>query len=278
MRAVTGFVAGGVAIVTWLFILSRLSSLSALAITDVAVYGVEPDLIPAMQAAAIRELDGNYMGLFSKADTLIYPKQAIIREVASTSPRIDNVNVSRNGLHALTISVSEKTPSEVICADLPDLSDTSQSVSKNCYFADEDSFMFKKATEPEAQNYLRYYIPDLPDTDITGTLATSSATFKKLEDIVGNIKSAGINVHSILVKGDGGYELYADNPSGPSSVVVIQMNDRAPLSTQSDNLIAFWNRMTADARVKGQNIGWSEIKLQYPPNIYSRALEGKSAK
>jgi hypothetical protein len=119
---------------------------------------------------------------------------------------------------------------------------------------------------------MRYYLPMLPDSHVLGTQATSTTEFKRLESLVESVEKANIHVHAMLVQGDGSYELYADNPDG-DSIVVIQMNERANLSTERDNLVAFWNRMVADAHAAGKKAAWTEIKTQFPPNVYSRAAE-----
>lgn len=267
-----GAVIGVAAIAVWVFVFSRLSYASFLEIDHVDVYG-EPDLAPAMQAAALHALDGTYVGLFSRANTLIYPKDAIMRTVASSSPRIDAVSIARNGLHGLSISVSEKAPEAVVCADLPDLTDESMPLGDNCYLADSDAYLYRQATTTDADTAarMRFYIPALPDAGILGTQATSTAEFHRLENLVKSVADGGIKVHAMLVSDDGTYEIYADNPDG-RSIVVIEMNEAAGLATERDNLLAFWARMVGDARTAGKPVAWSEIKLQYPPNVYSRPM------
>lgn len=271
-RLIVASIAGVVALAVWVFVFSRLSYASFMQIDHVDVYG-EADLAPHMQAAALGALDGSYAGIFSRANTLIYPREDIVREVASTSPRIDDVRISRNGLHGLSITVSEKAPEAVICADLPDLTDETMPLGHNCYLSDANSYMYRPATSTDADTSarLRFYIPALPDGGVLGTQATTTEEFGRLENLVRSVSDSGIRVHAMLINEDGGYELYADNPDG-ASIVVIEMNESAGLSRERDNLVAFWNRMVSDARAAGKQVAWSEIKLQYPPNVYSRPM------
>jgi hypothetical protein len=240
-------------------------------ITAIDTYGDEMLATP-MRLATMNALDGSYLGLFSRANTFLYSKSAITRAIASTSPRIDSVAVTRTGLHGLSVTVSEKAPEAVICADLPDVSDTDIPMGANCYLVDADAYLYKAVDDPDAANYMRYYLPELPETNILGIQATSTANFKRLESLVASVEKSNIHVHAMLVQGDGSYELYADNPDG-DSLVVIQMNERANLTTERDNLVAFWNRMVSDAHVAGKSVAWSEIKTQFPPNVYSRASD-----
>jgi hypothetical protein len=77
----------------------------------------------------------------------------------------------------------------------------------------------------------------------------------------------------VLMEDGGEYELYAHNPpafsttSSDQSTVVIHFNDAAGLGTERDDLILFWDTMVAKAGASGSMPEWSDIKLQYPPNI-----------
>jgi hypothetical protein len=267
-RLIIGTSAAIVALATGIFCLSRISFLGFMQVTTVDTYG-DDMLATPMRIATMDALDGSYLGLFSRANAFLYSKSAIAKAVASTSPRIDAVKVTRTGLHSLSVTVSEKAPEAVICAELPDVTDTDVPLGSDCYLADSDSYLYKPADDPDAANYMRYYIPGLPDQNVLGLQATSTEDFKRLEGLVSSVEKANIHVHAMLVQGDGSYELYADNPDG-NSIVVIQMNERANLTTERDNLVAFWNRMVSDAHAAGKTASWNEIKLQFPPNVYSR--------
>jgi len=272
-RTIIGVVALVVALGTWTYSLSRVSFLEFMQVSTIETYGDDMLAMP-MRAATLDALEGTYLGLFSRSNVFLYSKAAIAEAVASTSPRIENVAVTRSGLRGISVTVSEKAPEAVICAELPDVSDTDIPLGKRCYLADADAFLYRIVDDPDATNYMRYYLPTLPEGNLLGTQATSTTEFKRLVDLVSSVEKANIHVHAILVQGDGGYELYADNPDG-DSIVVIQMNERANLAVERDNLVAFWNRMVADAHAAGKKAAWSEIKVQFPPNVYSRAIEVK---
>lgn len=268
-RAILAAVSGLLAIGSWLFVFSRLSFLPALTITQISVYGVDGDLTQVMNAAATRAMEGAYMGLFSKANAFIYPHDEISRRISSSSPQVNNVTVKRNGLRSLAISVSERTPEAIVCADLPDLADDSLNPGDDCYVADGRGFIFRHLRKTDAKTHNQFYMPDLAGKNLLGVYATTTEKFNTLQTLMDSIKDSGISIHAILVKGGGAYELYADNPSG-SSIVVIVMDERADLDAQRENLTAFWSKMVGDARIKGAALEWNEIKLQYPPNVYHR--------
>ncbi|MGC9605610.1 MAG: hypothetical protein ABSF56_02545 [Minisyncoccia bacterium] len=274
-RVVLGYAAAITAAVSFLFVSSRLSFLPALSIETVEVYGADASITPAMETAAYGAIQGSYLGLFSKSNALIYPGSAVAAAVASLSPKVETVSVELSGMRSLAVSVSEKAPAAVVCADLPNWDENGALLPESgCYFADEDGLIFDQAPEDAGDLYNRYYVPGLSGSDrVIGLFATSTAEFKSLQGFMDSVKAAGIRTEAMLMEDGGEYELYAHNPpavsttSSEGSVVVIHFNDAAGLRTERDNLVLFWSSMTDKAKAAGAAPEWSDIKLQYPPNI-----------
>lgn len=259
----------------WIFVLSRLSFMPFLAVSEVRVYGAEQEIQARMVSAAWAAMDGTYGGLFSRSNMFLYPRSDIAAAVSSSSPRIDHVAVSRS-LGTVSISASEKVPEAVVCSDLPDLAEDALAKGSRCYLADDDGYIFRTATSTDAERFMRYYLPAMASARASDIIGSTTPKFATLQPLIKSIKMAGIGVQAVLIKGSDSYELYASNPSG-RSLVVIQMSERVPLAVQRDNLLAYWSKMISDSRIEGRELEWSEIKLQYPPNVYSRMAGDRAA-
>ncbi len=265
-----------VSVISWVCALSFLTRLNVFAITQVQVFGADADITPALQLAAQRVLAGDYLGLFSRSSTLVYPKSAIAGAVKAASPRVLSANVSRDGLHGLIVTVSEKIPTAVVCAALPDFSDNAVvfDQSSGCYFADASGLLFEAApafsSSPDKSSvtvssvpaYPVYYVPDLAiagssDAPV-GSYATSTVEFSALQSFYEGAAAVGIPVEAILIKEGGEYELYA-------STTVIYFNDVQPLSDELSDLTAFWSNM------KGASFDY--IDLRYGSNVFYKALK-----
>lgn len=272
-RKATGWVAGMAALAAWTFVLYSLASHPALAISKIEIFGVEVEAAPVMESAAWKAMEGRYVGIFPRASTLMYPDMAIVREVASSSPRVHSVKVSKSGLNSLAIAIAERTPEAVVCADLPDLTESRLAESDRCYFADARGYLFKPLRSSRPQGMPVIYTPGIapsgPAMDLSGTFATSTERFLAMKGLMAELVSAGIGARGLLLKDGRDIEIYADNPDG-ASMVVIKMDDRSPFWLQRENLVAFWHKVTADGRANGALPSWTEIKAQYPPNIYYR--------
>ena len=290
-------VAMGVMIaITWTFSLSRLTKLSAFNIDTISVIGADSDITPQLQAAALNALNGNYFGIFDKDSIVMFPKTAVISAVASSSSRIASVTVSRDGLNALKVTVTEKDPSAVVCDSLPDFNGNSISVSDtdDCYLVDDAGILFRKAPSFSNGVYNRYYDPYLAGTGTTtstivGTYATSTTEFHALQDLYDNAKKSGISVDAILFKDNGEYEMYARNPTSvnettssgtetasstdQTGTIVIYFNNQRPFQSQLDNLVSFWNKDVTDKSTSNSSANYDYIDVRFGSNVFYRKMK-----
>jgi len=270
---------------TWIFSLSRLSWLSVFTVDTVVVKGADPDIAPVLQARALSMLSGSYLGIFSRANSFMYPRAAMTAAVLAASPRVSSVKVSPSSLHALDIDVTEKAPASIVCAGLPDFS---RDDADGCYFTDQAGLILGPAPSFTGHVYNRYYMPALADNatgtaELSGQLATSTPEFNALQDFYNGAAGAGIGVAAILSKDGGEYELYADNPAraglGASAtattsdpdLAVIYFNDAGSLPVELADLVSFWKNRVSAAAAAHTNVGFDYIDLRYGSNIYYRA-------
>ncbi len=271
-----------------LFGVFKIVGLQKFHIDTVQIFGVDQDIIPLLDKTAEQALEGSYMGLFPRRSSLIYPMGQLISNIQSASPRIAHVNVRRDGWHSLIISVSQKTPSALICATLPDWNGNTLSMesSDSCYFADETGYMFEQSPSFSGHVYNRYYAPDILGTTTSmniniGSMATSTNEFVLLQHFYTAVKASGINVQALLIKPGGEYELYVDQKvstnigsTSPDDILVIYFNNTRSFDIQLSNLVSFWERMTADATTgKGPASRFEYIDIRYGSNVFYRLIK-----
>jgi hypothetical protein len=275
-----------VSIVSGLFALSRLSSLYALSIQTVEVQGADNDIAGSIQKVALNALEGKYLHLFSKSNTFIYPRDLVSSAVGSVSPRISSVKVKKSDMHTLEISVEEKAPKALVCANLPEFNGDSLSLENldSCYFADTAGYIFASAPLFSGNIYNRYYAPDLSNTTSTenfviGSYATSSAEFTKLQEFYEGARLFGVDVLAILIKEAGEYELYARNSiqdqivsTSSINAMVVYFNNSRSFRDQLVNLLSFWTKMKDQARSKGEVVNFDYIDVRYGSNVFYRTI------
>ncbi|MEK7641427.1 MAG: hypothetical protein AAB365_00355 [Patescibacteria group bacterium] len=279
---------GGIALVAgFLYIVSALSRVGPLTIETVRISGIDAESEQlALRASALGALEGSYLGIFSRANTLIYPKRTIVAKIKDQLASVERVSIDRDGAHTLNISIVEKEPAALVCVTLPDFNGTDLSLEDpgSCYFADGGGYIFKKAPSFTGNIYHRYYVPDLVSEassteSVVGKSATSSDEFKALEKLYSTASANGIVSDAILIKANREYELYARNPppvgaaSSAASTVVIYFNTLTSLEEQTANLVSFWKHMVDQARAKRETLQFDSIDVRYGANVFYR--EGK---
>jgi cell division septal protein FtsQ len=249
-----------VSAVAWTLTLSSLSGFGFLTIDTVKVNGADADINGPIQAAAMKALQGDYFGIFSKSNTIIFPRGAVAAAVRGTSERIENVSVTRDGLRSLVVNVQEKSPAALVCANLPDWNNGALvfDQSDDCYFADAGGMLYDHAPSFSGRVYNRYYMPD-----IGGASSTSASEFESLQRLYDSARAQRLDVQAMLIHGDGEYELYVSN-------TVVYFNNHTSLEDQLSNLISFWSNMTSKARAKGQSVQFDSIDVRYGSNVFYR--------
>lgn len=162
-----------------------------------------------------KELDGKYAFLFPKNSTFFYPKQAIQNDVLNEFKRILSINIELKGPTALSVSVVERKPHSLWCGDTPS---DNEKQGDDCYFMDENGFLFASAPQFSDNVYSKFYGPLTGSTEETERdprfpLAASflpASEFKKLDLFQVLLDRMGIKVHKIETMDAGDYELVMD--------------------------------------------------------------------
>ena len=269
----------------WMYVISKVTYLNTFTIQTVKVVGADADITPNLSAAALESLQGDYLGIFSKANTFLYAKSRIAAAIKALSPRIDEVSVSREGWTGLNVSVSEKSPAALACTNLPNFNSDPNDTGK-CYFVDSSGMLYVAAPSLSGNVYNNYFVPDLDDNSVdaddSGKYLATSTTFKELQQFYDGVRKSNISPLGILLKGGGEYELYIANPhieqsadatSTPVDTAVIYFNERNDFDNELANLVSFWSHMSATAGAKKVPPAFDTIDLRYGSNVFYRLSE-----
>ena len=252
--------------------ISALSRLSFLNINSIQILGVDQKDIPTLQSAIDSTLNGNYATLFSRRNTIIYPRDEIGSLVKSMYPQAEKVDIYRDGLRQIVVSISHKTPSAIVCPRLPDL-EAYVDNTEPCYFVDKTGYIFEQVPLVPGQVYNKYYAPDIEDP-VIDKYATSTPEFIQLQNMYEGAKAASIPVEGILISEKGEYEMYVEkNREIQSDIIVINFNNSRSMADELSNLIPFWQHLVSTSEKKNatttlQSI--STIDIRYGSNIFYR--------
>lgn len=248
--------------IIFLVVLIMLFRLSFFQIDSIEVSKSEILNTQEIQQKIISILDDNYLFYIPKSNFLFYPKSDIRKELLNLYKNIDSIDIKYVGSSKLMVLIKERESDIIVCEGYHD--DNNQD--DNCFFADENGYVFSKAPQFSNGVYSRYYIAtDLGDS-IIGTNFINIDLFNNLQKFTKTVKDSGIDSQGILISSEGNYELYSKNLD--DSETVIYFNDRIPLDKTVSNLIAFLNDSKILKKGATSTPVFDSINLRFGNNIF----------
>jgi hypothetical protein len=151
-------------------------------------------------------LKGRYFYLFAKANSLIYPKKEIINNLTNTYPRIKELDVYKANWSTVHIVITERSGSYLYCGS--SIPEAHRDIGENCYFINDDGYIFDKAPYFSGNVYFKYYL-EIPEkaSDMLGQYVMPIDDFHNLSRFVDGVASVGFEP-IYLTKKEGEYSIY----------------------------------------------------------------------
>ena len=179
------------------------------------------------------KISGRYIGLFARANFLIYPKHKIYNDLISNFPRIESLSVGLEGLHTIHLNIKERAGSFLYCGLVLPL--IKEDVGENCYFVNNDGYIFDKAPYFSGDIYFKYYA-DIKMTKggVLGSQVYEAARFHELARFIDGVASLGFKPIYLVNESDDSYSLYLKAKGDGLNPKVIFKEDN-DLNTILDN-------------------------------------------
>ncbi|HEY9481193.1 MAG TPA: FtsQ-type POTRA domain-containing protein [Candidatus Paceibacterota bacterium] len=174
------------------FSLSLLSQLSALQIERVVVTGAHRVPEENIRETVLAELSGNYGGIFSRSNVLLYPKSAIRTDVLAV-PAVKSVNISRSDMHTLSIDLEERVEVALWCEG--PIGET-----ERCSSVDENGQIFARTTVISSDRFV--YRGAVTSIDESRDVFVSP-DFRKLQFFMTQLSGLSVGPREIFVGTDG---------------------------------------------------------------------------
>ena len=246
-----------VVIGSFLSTLAFLSRAKFFHIDTVVVMGTV--LVPrtSIESIVASEIGGSYMHLFAKDNIFLYPSDNIREDITHDLPPVSQVSFKRNGFHELDVTVTERKASGQSC----------DSTTGDCYFIDEQGFVYAKAPQFSPGVYITY--ASASTTPTLGTYLAGPEYFEPAHQAINFFSSMGLTVHGITIPNshmpisaqNDDYSIALKNPTiGTTTTdIVVYFNTSAPLDRSFTYFTAFWNHET--------NKNFKTIDLRYGKDI-----------
>lgn len=189
------------------FGISLLSKIKGAQIRDIEISGNNVIDKNEIESLIKSHLEGKYLYLFPKSNSLIYPRVKIYNNLIYSFPRIENLFVYTEKFKILKVEIKERSGAYLYCGQ--SIPEDKKEIGENCYFIDRGGYIFDKAPYFSGNIYFKYFM-DLPDNfpDPSGQEIMPEEKFNSLVTFIDGIKKLNFEPVYILIGQDGTDYLY----------------------------------------------------------------------
>lgn len=165
-----------------------------------------------------KNLEGKYFFLFSKANFLIYPQRKIYNDLTKEFPRIKDLSVTKKGANTVRIEITERAGSYLYCgATIPEVK---ADVGENCYFVNDDGYIFDKAPYFSGDVYFKYYLSlNGKENSPLGEQMMGKERFHEMTRFVDQVRQIGFDPVYLVIEKDNLESLFLKTNSIPHKII-----------------------------------------------------------
>lgn len=200
--------------VALIYTLSYFSSHEKITLQNVVIEGTSVVSAKDLESRVQLGISGKYLYLFSKSNSFIYPRKYLESDLIKQFPRIEKITISRDNLRTLNIKVTERSGSYLYCGSkVPEMQ---TDVGENCYFLNENGYIFDKAPYFSGNIYFKYY-SNTSESNLLGSQIFSTDRFHLLNRFVEGVSGIGFKPIYMVIMEDGDHNLYLDHEKSLST-------------------------------------------------------------
>ena len=211
------------------------------------------------------KLSGRYIGLFSHSNFLIYPRNKIYKNLMIEFPRIEKLSVNREGLNTLKIEITERSGAYLYCG--VSLPENREDIGDNCYFVNNDGYIFDKAPYFSGDVYFKYYMKINGDIKSPlGSQMIPQNRFRELIRFIDGITSLGFKPAYLVIDENNIDYLYLKSV-GVNPNPVIKFKEDNDLSAILVNFITAMNEKEFANEINSKYDTLSYIDLRFKNKV-----------
>jgi hypothetical protein len=163
----------------------------------------------AINSVAQSTLVGRWLYLIPRASAVFFPNDTLRAAVVEAFPKVESVEVTRDGFTGVHISVTERKPAALWCGDgVPD-ADTLRSgvFGEQCYFMDSSGLIYERAPTVTGAAYPRFW-GAIARGNPEGSQFVLPAEFTALTLFMRHLRESGSAPLGVLLVDENEMELY----------------------------------------------------------------------
>jgi hypothetical protein len=167
--------------------LSFLSNYKKMTINIVVVNGTRIINQSDIQDFVESSMSGKYMYLFNRHNSFIYPHDTIYDGLLKKFTRIEKLSLNVKNVNTLEIYIKERSGSYMWCGEK--IPDNEKDLGDNCYFVNDDGYIFDNAPYVSGNLYFKYYLPLVNKNNVLGSQMLSPELFHDIIRLTDTIRA-----------------------------------------------------------------------------------------
>ena len=151
-------------------------------------------------------LGENYLWVIPKNSFFLLPRRGIKKTLQQEFPRIKSIGLNLLDTETLVVNIEERTPLALYCKEVVDSTNVS-----DCYFMDEEGFVFSEAPYFSGDVYLVFSIR-MGSEDLLGQNFLTPLEFENLLRFIESVREYGVHTRIL--------EFVPETPSGQGKYVL----------------------------------------------------------
>jgi hypothetical protein len=201
-----------------------------------------------------RDLAGRYWYLFSKSNSLIFPRFKIKEDILNEIRTIKTLEVSWTDWQEIAISVSERKPHSVWCGEQIYVNDT------ECYFVDHEGYIFSQAPDFSGNIYVKNYGPlirksETEESNPIGSYFVNKEIYSEMFNLVQVLDKNNLSITSVIFDN---YDYRFVLESGPEIIFNTENN----VNNSFENLFSAIETKNLDLEKESQDIKYIDLRFE----------------
>ena len=210
-----------------------------------------------------QELVGKYLFLFSKRNSFIYPDQKIKNSLLESFNRISDVQITKNDLTTITISIKERTGIYLFCDQ-----EGSEEEAEDCYYIDDVGLIFSEAPYFSGNIYFKFYDNRKDKNHKIGENFIDKDEFVRLVNFKKYLDQYIIRSNALILKNNEEYEFVLDKMADEDQFPKIFINKNSDFEKILNNLLSAIETEPLASEYKKNYNNLEYIDLRFENKVY----------
>jgi len=210
-----------------------------------------------------QELVGKYLFLFPKRNSFIYPGQKIKNSLLESFNRISDVQIAKDDLTTITISIKERTGIYLFCDQ-----EGSEEEAEDCYYIDDVGLIFSEAPYFSGNIYFKFYDNRKDKSHKIGENFIDKDEFVRLVNFKKYLDQYIIRSNALILKNNEEYEFVLDKMADEDQFPKIFINKNSDFEKILNNLLSAIETEPFASEYKKNYNNLEYIDLRFENKVY----------